>query len=270
AKVSSRVSSSILASSLADQRYARQSPTQPTSHFAAKTSSGAHSATVAAPGRSVTRAIASAIVRSAPSIALATRAASSGCPSSAMCSWATSRRLAVCAIVPPPTPSATTNSRPLPSSGLCASSLAACWLPHDDATAASRRHAAFAYTACSGAAASRESGPGRVVRPGSIGVMSESGAISVFAVSGQDERARGLARQRAAEDDRLAGPPVEAFARRVRDAVDGDAVVALDDTVRAVVVEGVDRDVLPRHAGMAAVDHDRLVARAADGERKRV
>ena len=30
---------------------------------------------------------------------------------------------------------------------------------------------------------------------------------------------------------------------RVRDAVDDDAVVAVDDAVRAVVVDGVDRDV---------------------------
>src|SRR6187399_2066801 len=100
--------------------------------------------------------------------------------------------------------------------------------------------------------------------------MSESGAISMLAIARQHQRARGLARQRAAEDHRLAGPPVEAFALSVRDAVDDDAVVAVDDTVRAVVVDAVDRDVLPRHAGVAAVDDDRLVARAADGEGKRV
>src|SRR6185369_14822659 len=113
-------------------------------------------------------------------------------------------------------------------SGLCASSLTACWLPHDVATAASSRHAALAYTACSRAGPPRDGAPWRVVRPGSIGVMSESGAISVLAVSRQDELACRLDRHRAAEDHRLARPPLEALALPVRDAVDDDAVVAED------------------------------------------
>jgi hypothetical protein len=66
------------------------------------------------------------------------------------------------------------------------------------------------------------------------------------------------------------GSPVEALAGAVMAAVDVDAVVAVDDAVRAVVVDAVDGDVPARHAGVAAVDDERLVARAADRERQRV
>jgi hypothetical protein len=68
---------------------------------------GAHSATVAAPGASVTCAMLSAIARSASSIAWQTVSTAIPSTSSAACRCATSRRLAIAASAPPPTPSAT-------------------------------------------------------------------------------------------------------------------------------------------------------------------
>src|SRR5438105_713059 len=148
----------------------RQSPTQASSHFEASAFTGAHSASVAAPGWSVISAMLCAIARSAACTAWRTLATPMRWPSSAACRCATSWRLAIAAIAPPPTPSATTNSGPLRVSALCASSLTPCRLPHALATAASMWPNSVVCSVCSLCIAGWRVGAPRAA-PGSSGVM---------------------------------------------------------------------------------------------------
>src|SRR5437763_12032366 len=102
-----------------------------------------------------------------------------------------------------------------------------------------------------------------------MGVMrSDVKVTSGLAFAREGERARGLARKRAAEHHRLPGLPREALAGTARNAGQDDAVVAVDDAGGTGVVERVDGDVLARDAGVTSVDGHGLVARAADGERQ--
>ncbi len=195
-------------------------------------------------------------------------------PSSAPCSESTSRRLASCAIAPPPTPSATTKTPLDASRSLWASSLSACWLPHDDATAdfdaAERRrrgpHCCARPSACRGRRCAATDGSSGVIRlPGIDGSSAHaSGVPAAPAASVQ------AGWSSAAAPSTIVSPslPAAARARRVAHAVDRDAVVAVHDHLGAVVVELDDVEVVARHAVVAPVDDQRLVARAADRDRQ--
>src|SRR5438132_2201335 len=170
-------------------------------------------------------------------------------------------------MAPELTPSATTNSGAVASSSaLCQSSLTACCLPREDATAASSRIQRDANTASRTMAAS-EALSRRAMRTLS-GLMRDSSAAASGATR-QDQRARSGRSGFLAELERLPRLPAKVGPGPVNSSLDADAVIAVNDDRRPRIVQRDDLQMAARHLGVSPVDDERLTARATDAKRHR-